>query len=72
MAYQFHNIDRALEVVRHLMNILSDGEGLNLNPRISALVAAMQRYLDDVDEAMLAAWPLLGLDRPLERDAMAD
>lgn len=42
-------------VMRNLLNIIADGEGLTPDPRVSALALASLKYLDDIDEAVRSA-----------------
>lgn len=51
---------RDIETMKNLLNILSDGEGLASNPRISALVSASYLYLDQVAGSVRAAGSILG------------
>jgi hypothetical protein len=42
-------------VMRNLLNIIVDGEGLASGPRASALALASLKYLDDIEEAVRSA-----------------
>ena len=42
------------EIMRNLLNVLADGDGLASNQRISALALASLKYLDDIEEAVNA------------------
>lgn len=42
-------------IMRNLLNVLADGDGLASNQRISALALASLKCLDDIEEAVNAA-----------------
>ena len=42
-------------ILRNLLNVLADGDGLASNERISALALASLKFLDDIEEAVNAA-----------------
>ena len=42
-------------IMRNLLNVLADGDGVTLNQRVSALALASLKCLDDIEEAMNAA-----------------
>lgn len=53
-------------IMRNLLNILADGDGLASNQRISALALASLKCLDDIENAVNAA-----LCHPAEADPSA-
>ena len=42
-------------IMRNLLNVLADGDGLASNQRVSALALASLKSLDDIEEAVNAA-----------------
>ena len=48
-----------LGVMRNLLNIIADGEGLTTDHRVSALALASLKYVDDIEDAVGSAARLL-------------
>lgn len=42
-------------IMRNLLNVLADSDGVASNQRVSALALASLKFLDDIEEAMNAA-----------------